>query len=145
MNENDPLESQLRSWMPRPPSAKIAARLFNQAGERAASRRRGLSLGWLAPVAACVLALLAVDGSARRGATLDERDAPAYFATLMLDTSASAAPQALLLSRTDLNVEWNTWPRSPWTTGAVAVARAAVSHIVPPIHLDHFTLPFTNR
>jgi hypothetical protein len=56
MKETNPLETQLRSWQPRRPSARLKRRLF------------GLSIapwvfGSLAPAAACALLTLSVWGS----------------------------------------------------------------------------------
>lgn len=50
------LESQLRSWQPRRPSAGIERRLYPAAGPGAVA----LTLRWLAPCAACLLLALTI-------------------------------------------------------------------------------------
>ncbi|MBC8094469.1 MAG: hypothetical protein H7Y43_01535 [Akkermansiaceae bacterium] len=58
MKEMNPLETQLRSWAPRPPSAKLKRTLF---AETAPLRpHAGFNWQWLAPAAACLLFALTV-------------------------------------------------------------------------------------
>lgn len=57
MNELNQWEKQLGSWIPRPPSAGIKARLFSPAPVRLAEPR---SVFWLAPAVACALLVLAL-------------------------------------------------------------------------------------
>ena len=52
MNETNPLETQLRSWTPRRPSAGLERRLFRQPKR---APRPAHSLNWLVPVTACLL------------------------------------------------------------------------------------------
>ena len=61
MKEMNLLETQLRSWRPRRPSAGLKRRLFS--ARPGARRERGLALGWLAPATACLLLTLAVFNS----------------------------------------------------------------------------------
>ena len=56
MNEWNPLETQLRSWTPRRPSAGLKARLF--AAPASHAPRRPLAFGWLAPATVCLLMIL---------------------------------------------------------------------------------------
>ena len=65
MNEWNPLETQLRSWTPRRPSAGLKARLF--AAPASHAPRRPLAFGWLAP-ATLGLLLLFVNFNQRDGA-----------------------------------------------------------------------------
>lgn len=51
-NETNTLETQLRSWRPRRPSAGFERRLFRHAKE---APRLGRVAGWLAPAAACLV------------------------------------------------------------------------------------------
>ena len=52
MNEMNPLETQLRSWIPRRPSAKLTRRLFRRPAP--VTRPAGIVF-WLGPVTACLL------------------------------------------------------------------------------------------
>ena len=52
MNKMNPLETQLRYWLPRRPSARLERRLF---GREAAAPRAINRLGWLVPATACLL------------------------------------------------------------------------------------------
>jgi hypothetical protein len=58
MNEWHLLETQLRSWTPRRPSAKLETQLFPRSPD--APRQRLCLLGWLAPATVCLLLLVAV-------------------------------------------------------------------------------------
>jgi hypothetical protein len=112
--------------------------LFAGRSEAVAAAGRAVSWNWLAPAFACGLAfLLAVNNSERRAGTLDERDVPAYFAAM---GQPDGSP-AFLLSKMDLNVEWNVWPRGiPWA----GAARAAAAVAAPALDA-RLNLPFTNR
>ena len=52
MNETNPLETRLRSWTPRRPSAGLERRLFPRPKR---APRKAHSLSWLVPVTACLL------------------------------------------------------------------------------------------
>ena len=54
MNEMNELEMQLRSWVPRRPSAKLERSLF---GAKPEFRRPTLGFSWLAPVTAALVVL----------------------------------------------------------------------------------------
>ena len=57
MKEMDSLETQLRSWQPRRPSAGLKRRIFSA---RPDVPTNATFLGWLAPVTACALLTLLV-------------------------------------------------------------------------------------
>src|SRR5437867_156553 len=68
MNEMNELETQLRSWAPRPPSARISRALFGREMVQEPARRPALAarraspgflLNWLAPAVAAVALMLA--------------------------------------------------------------------------------------
>lgn len=52
MKHTNPLETQLRSWTPRRPSAALERRLFGRARHHGGPRA---VLGWLVPATACLL------------------------------------------------------------------------------------------
>ena len=111
MQEMNPLEKQLQSWMPRRPSAKIARRLFAKAAPAPAFLRRPEVWHWLTPLAACVLTLMfAVQSSSRHLPRLSAPDNATFFATLMFNAASSNVQQTFVLSKMDENVEWNVWP-----------------------------------
>ena len=55
MNEWNPLETQLRSWTPRRPSARLRAGVFSHAAT--ASSHPSMMWNWLAPATGCLLLL----------------------------------------------------------------------------------------
>jgi hypothetical protein len=111
MQEMNPLEKQLQSWIPRRPSAKIARRLFAQVAPTPVFLRRAEVWHWLTPITACVLTLLVVVHSAsRRLPRLSVPDDATFFATLMVNAATSNMQQTFALSKMDENVEWNVWP-----------------------------------
>src|SRR5947207_2942862 len=64
MNDWNPIEHQLRSWLPRTPSPRLKAQLF--ADPEVALESPGALAGrwaWLAPVMGCFLALMVVSSS----------------------------------------------------------------------------------
>ena len=70
MNEPNPLETQLRSWQPRRPAARLKARLFGDV-PRPHSVFAGAAFWWrLAPVMGCLLLALLVFRANHRPATL---------------------------------------------------------------------------
>jgi hypothetical protein len=110
MQEMNPLEKQLQSWMPRRPSAKIARRLFAKAAPAPAFLRRREVWGWLTPAAACVLTLLVmVNSTSRHLPRLSASDKTAFFATLMFNAAGSNLQQTFVLSKADENMEVNIW------------------------------------
>ena len=61
MKEMNLLETQLRSWQPRRPSARLKRRLF--AAPAGVMPQMAWFLGWLAPATACALLTLSVFNS----------------------------------------------------------------------------------
>jgi hypothetical protein len=59
MKEMNPLETQLRSWQPRRPSARLRRRLFGFSF----APRTGWVIGSLAPAAVCLLMTLGISNS----------------------------------------------------------------------------------
>ena len=57
MNEMSPLERHLRTWVPRPPSARLKNRIFAPQPPRL---RLAFSPPWMAPAFACALLVLVV-------------------------------------------------------------------------------------
>lgn len=116
------MENELRSWIPRRPSAKIARRLFGPAAPAPSFLRRVDLWHCLTPAAACILALMVVaHGADKRLARMSVPDNATFFATLMFNAASSNSPQTVMLSQLDENVEWNVWPH-PFRLAASAAA-----------------------
>lgn len=120
----------MESWVPRRPSPKIEEHLFG--------RKRGpvapmAIWSWLTPAAACALTLLVtVHNPYRHDPDFDSTNTAAV-SSFMYDSQASNTPRTFVLSRADLNMEWNVWPHlAPWRPAV----RATSLHPLPP---------FTNR
>ncbi len=129
------MEKQLRSWTPRRPSPKIAARLFDTT--RRAPAARAHLWNWLTPVAACALTVMVVvRGPMRRTADfVPATNAPA-FAAVMFDPQASNAQRMFLLSHSDLNMEDNVWAHlGPWNS-AMRLPRAHPATNTPVISAE---------
>ena len=134
MDEMNPLEKQLQSWMPRRPSAKIARRLFATAAPAPAFLRRTDVWHWLTPVAACVLAMMVIVHGSSRRLTRSAPDSGTFFATLFFSAATSNMQNTFVLSKMDENMEWNVWthPLAAQTTRSAAIhAGLNVLNMIP--------------
>jgi hypothetical protein len=93
MNTTNLLETQLQSWAPRRPSARLKRALFGSDGTVAschASRvTHHFSFAWLVPAAACALLMLAA--FTQRGATSISRPAPAAMMAMIMSNQSYCA------------------------------------------------------
>ena len=88
MNQTNPLEMQLRSWVPRRPSARLKKRIFPAPPSPSAPAG---SFSWLAPAIACLLVALALVGQ-RNGSSNSSSAShrSALVATMSSNQSAAA-------------------------------------------------------
>ena len=113
MNEPNSLESQLRSWMPRRPSAKLAEKLF--ATGAIAETRRPFSLNWLAPATVGIFSLLVICGAHPHfSSRLAGADTNLFFASVTINNAAMfdsgvSSKTEFNLTKADLNLEQNVW------------------------------------
>ena len=119
MKELESFEQAMSEWRPRPPSERVAERLFSPGAEAKTAAVRGAApalrraefWSWLTPVAACALTLMVGVGSTvHRADSSGGRSGPLFFAGMMLNPSSSNAPQVLELTARDENIEWNACP-----------------------------------
>ncbi len=111
MNEMDSFEQEMRKWQPRPPSPRLARRLFGRAELAPGTLRRAEFWHWLTPVAACALTVLVAVGSTNHhGPALDGKAGAALFDEFNFDPASSNGPQMVRLSQLDQNVQWNVCP-----------------------------------
>ena len=114
MNEPNSLESQLRSWMPRRPSDKLAEKLF-ATGTVAGTKRHRFSLNWLAPATVGIFSLLVICGAHPHfSSRLAGADTNLFFASVTINNTAAldsgeSAKTEFNLSKADLNLEQNVW------------------------------------
>jgi hypothetical protein len=113
--------SDIHSWQPRSPSARIARELFGREESNAEKARRMERWGWLAPAAACGLTMLLAVGNMNRHAEVLAGNDETNFATEMLYPTSSNTLQQVRLSQADENVQWNIWPKLTPLTTAVSV------------------------
>jgi len=108
MDEN----THLRHWTPRPPSAKIGARLFG---------REEVVIGrWALPAAACAAAVLIVLSFASDSL---KPAGTGLFATLNPGPVANLSSNAdFTMTKLDRNLEWNVWIKATfdWTNRGVS-------------------------
>jgi hypothetical protein len=86
MNEKNWVETQLDSWQPRRPSARIKRRLFPAAS---ASRELVRWLNWLAPATVCMLVALAAFRQEDGGASASSR--PESLTAMILSNRSDVA------------------------------------------------------
>ncbi len=107
------LETQLRSWTPRRPSAGLERRLF---GRVAAAPRASIQLGWLAPVTACLLfAFVLVHQPGSGKPSHASQDGP--LAAMILSNPSSSGNLTVCLTGSQYRVE-----AADWTNGSVATS-----------------------
>ena len=113
MSEMKELEMQLRSWVPRRPSARLERRLFGQ--RRAASEPApAFRLNWLAPVTAAVV-LVSVLFSQRTSPAISGSPSSAPMVALMLSNQSAAAYLPASFERVQNGVRDRTFE---WTNGS---------------------------
>jgi hypothetical protein len=123
MNELIELEKQLRSWVPRRPSARLKERLFAKAHVPvAAETLPALRFNWVAPAAAALLLM---------GVLFNQRNIPAFsgsagsgaMVALVLSNQSAAAwlPGSFAADRNNVpaeSFEWTNGSSSPSSIGS---------------------------
>ena len=123
MNE---LETQLRTWVPRHPSAALRAKIFSsptetsaQPGREAYAEPPSFRLSWLAPAAVCVVAMCALFVQ-RNPAISASGDSGPMMAVIMSNHSASAyLPAATLAGRNGLPADTFEWTNRSGSTSSI--------------------------
>ena len=109
------LESQLRSWTPRPPSDRVARRLFGRErkpGVWEALRAPDL-WQWLSPVAAGLVTIAVfLSGGGQRPIQGGSGECATFYATVMAGAShqSNSFRQTFAMNRSTVNMEWNVIP-----------------------------------
>ncbi len=107
------LETQLRSWTPRRPSAGLERRLF---GRAVAAPRASTHLGWLAPATACLLfAFVLVHQPGSGKPSRASQDGP--LAAAILSNPGMAGNLTACLTGGQYRVE-----AAEWTNGSIATS-----------------------
>ena len=122
MNETNPLETQLRSWTPRRPSAKLERTLFRH--PPAAPRPDGMAF-WLGPVTACLL-FVCVILSQQSPASFSSASRHDAFVAVILSNQSYAAylPGSFQQSANRLDTfEWTNGGRSTSFVGSLSPGR----------------------
>jgi hypothetical protein len=139
MKEMHSYENEMRRWTPRPPSPRVARRLFGQA-QAAPLRSLRAAIFWMTPVAACALTILLTVGSLNHPSAADDGKDLLVYA----DVPGAASPNAqasVRMSQMDENVEWNVPPHL--TPPSVAPVPVPISAPAPSFAEPRNT-PMTN-
>jgi hypothetical protein len=136
--DQSPFENQLQSWKPRPPSPRLAHRLF---GPAQAAPRRVAAWNWLSPVAACALTMLvALHTASRVPGRLAQGSNATLFASMMLNAAVTSNIASYTVSEVDENLEWNVWKHATHRLAASAALETSVRR-----EHEFFSLIPTNR
>ena len=100
MKETNLLETQLRSWRPRHPSARLKRRLF--AAPARVMPQMAWFLGWLAPATACALLTISVFNSGNSLPGHSSRHEPMVAMTLSNQSYAAYVSGAFQSGQNDL-------------------------------------------
>jgi hypothetical protein len=112
MNEMNQFETQLRSWVPRRPSARLERRIFSrQPNPEEPPRIRRLT--WLAPATAALL-LITVISSQRSSPALSNGSSSGPLVAMILSNQSAAAYLPGSFQREQNIVTANTFE---WTNG----------------------------
>lgn len=124
MNKTNPLEEQLRSWIPRPPSERVKANLF------APEQRRETELipsvwKWLVPTTICLLAAFVLMGKKAGFLERQNRFLVASIAPISCNSNLAKGfwtNSTFSYEKQDANLEWNIWPHATfeWTNRALS-------------------------
>ena len=122
MNE---LEMQLRSWVPRRPSAKLESRIFGQ-DQDSAELVPVFRLRWLAPATVTFL-LMCILVNQRSGPVLSITGRPGTFATAALSNQSVAAwlPGSFTGDQNGLPAESFEWTNASGLTSSDGSLRGA--------------------
>ena len=122
MNETNPLETQLRSWTPRRPSAKLERHLFHRPS--VAPRPTGLVF-WLGPVTACLLFVCVVFSQHSPPDFSPTSRQDAMVAVILSNQSYAAyLPGSFQRAANRLDTfEWTNHGRSPSFMGSLSPGR----------------------
>ena len=126
MNE---LETELRSWQPRRPSAKLERRLFGEHlpgpsasvhATRNTEHAPTFRLGWLAPATAALL-LMCVLFNPRNGATIAGSVNSGPMVALMMSNQSAATylPGSLQREHNSLRAETFEWTNGSGSTSSI--------------------------
>jgi hypothetical protein len=116
MNE---LEMQLRSWVPRRPSAKLRQRLFAQPSSAAAPEEPVFRLSWLAPAAATLL-LMCVLFNQRNGPTISVTgSSEPVFAMILSNRSAAYIPGSFPADQNRVPADTFEWTNGGSSTSSI--------------------------
>ena len=109
MNEMNELETQLLSWTPRRPSAKLERRLF-AAGLAPAEVLLPFRFSWLAPATAALM-LMCVLFNQRYGPTFSRSASPGPLVAMILSNQSAAAylPGGVQAERNSLPADAFKW------------------------------------
>jgi hypothetical protein len=95
------LETQLRAWAPRRPSAKLRRRLF---GSACAKAPKAFSLNWLAPATAALLVMTMLFNQRHCASLITAGQSGPFVAMILSNQNAAASLPAGFQS------EQNGWP-----------------------------------
>ena len=124
MKEMNWLESQLSSWAPRRPSARIERRLFPAPSSRP---KPGVCFNWLAPATVCLLLGLAVFKQENYISTTSPRHDPAI--TMMLSNQSSVS----YLAEGPKQIEHNILPSTfEWTNRSGSTSTMGFTSFTKP-------------
>lgn len=113
------METRLRSWTPRRPSAKLKARLFS--GSTAGAPVRAPSWNWLAPATGCLLLLFVTFG--RHGQGLNSLagtgESPVIALTLSNQSLAAYLPGSFPYEQNAVPADTFEWTNTSRSTSSI--------------------------
>jgi hypothetical protein len=117
MKEMNLLETQLRSWQPRRPSARLKRRLF--AAPARVMPQMAWFLGWLAPATACALLTLSVFNSGNSLPGSPSRHEPMVAMMLSNQSYAAYVSSAFQSGQNDLPSVVLDWTNRSGSTSSM--------------------------
>ena len=128
-NEMNEIETQLRSWNLRQPSAKIERKLFSRR-RRVEAQRPAVAFGWFAPVTAALLLACIVFNQHGGPATAHATNGPLVAMILSNQSSAAYLPGSFQSGQNIISAntfEWTNGSRSSSSIRSLSAVKGSTN------------------
>lgn len=119
MNETNELEMQLRSWVPRRPSAKLKHRIFGASVAADAAETPAFRLSWLAPATATLCLMCLLFNQRNNPAMATGGSSGPIIAMILSNQSAAYLPGSFQSDQNRLPADTFEWTNAGSSTSSI--------------------------